>query len=275
MPDQMGTAERFEGMELVDAEGKKAGSVHSLWVDTATNEPEFVAVKTGMMGRTHIVPVAGAQIDESNRQLRVPYSQDQIGSAPHIDETAELSEQDEEQVYRHYGVQRSEAPSPTGLAGDGVGTASERDQHQHTEHTSDSGTRGRRSDRIQLSEERLRVTKEQEQAGEVRLGTRVVEHEETVEVPLREERVVIERTSVTGQVTPGEITGTSETIEVPVMRERANIEKEAVVTEEVNVRTEAVERTERVRETVRKEELVVDEEGDVNVAGDQERTRRS
>jgi uncharacterized protein (TIGR02271 family) len=117
-----------------------------------------------------------------------------------------------------------------------------------------------RPGRLQLREERLRVSKEQEQAGEVRLGTRVVEHQETVNVPVREERVVIERTSVTGQVTPGEITGTNETIEVPVMRERANIEKETVVTEEVDVRTEAVEHTERVRGTVREEELVV--EGD-------------
>src|SRR3712207_5971818 len=146
MPDQMGTAERFEGMELVDAEGKKAGSVHSLWVDTAPNEREFVAIKSGMFGWTHVVPVAGAQNDESNRQLRVPYSQDQIGSAPHIDETAELSEEDEEQVYRHYSVQRSETPSSTGLADSGVGTTSERDQHQHTERTSDRGTRGRRGD---------------------------------------------------------------------------------------------------------------------------------
>ena len=269
MPEQMGTAERFEGLELVDAEGKKAGSIHSLWVDTATNEPEFVAVKSGMFGRTHIVPVAGAQIDEANRQLRVPYRQDQINAAPHIDETAELSEQEEEQVYRHYGVQRSEAPSPTGLAGGGVGI---------TSGTTPEGasTRGRRSDRIQLSEERLRVTKEQEQAGEVRLGTRVVEREETVEVPLREERVVIERHAVQGEARPGEITGRSETIEVPVTRERANIEKETVVTEEVGVRTEAVEHTERVQETVRKEELVVEEEGDVRTSGqDREQTRRS
>ncbi len=264
MPDQMRTAERFEGLELVDAEGKKAGSIHSLWLDTATNEPEFVAVKGGMFGRTHIVPVAGAQIDEANRQLRVPYRRDQIGSAPHIDETAELSEQEEEQVYRHYGVQRSEAPSPTGLAGGGGGTTSGT--------SGGRSTRGVRSDRIQLSEERLRVAKEQEQAGEVRLGTRVVEREETVEVPLREERVVIERTAVQGEARPGEITGTSETIEVPVTRERANIEKEAVVTEEVGVRTEAVEHTERVQATVRKEELVVDQEGDVDVTGDARRT---
>ena len=280
MPDQTGIAERFEGYELVDAAGQQVGRVHSLWLDTATNEPEFVAVKTGMLGRTHIVPVAGAQTEGSTRQLRVPYSRDQIDSAPHIDETAELSEQEEEQVYRHYGVQRSEAPSPTGLAGGGVGTSS---QGQRRTETTTDGAQGRRSDRIQLREERLSVQKEQEEAGEVRLGKRVVEHEETLNVPVREERVVIERTPVQGEARTGEITGTNETIDVPVMRERVEGEKEAGVTEEVNVRKEATERQERVQGTVRKEELVVEEQGDVDVAGDaghtteqrREQTRRS
>ena len=280
MPDHTGTAERFEGLELVDAEGKKAGAIHSVWVDTATNAPEFVAVKTGLLGRTHIVPVAGAQVDEANRQLRVPYSREQVGSAPHIDETAELSEEDEEGVYRHYGVQRSEAPSPTGLAGGGVGTSGQ-GQQRHTDTdraaagaamTARGDRQGRRSDRIQLREERLRVQTEREQAGEVRLGKRVTEHEETVTVPLREERVVIERHAVQGEARPGEITGTDETIEVPVLRERAAVAKEAVVAEEVSVRTEATERTERVQETVRKEELVVEEQGDVDVTGDARRT---
>ena len=270
MPDHTGIAERFEGYEVVDASGERVGRVHSLWLDTATNEPEFVAVKSGMLGRTHIVPVAGAQTDGSNRQLRVPYSRDQIGSAPHIDETAELSEQEEEQVYRHYGVQRSEAPSPTGLAGGGAGISGQR--QQRTETTS-GGTQERRRERIQLREERPVVERQQEAAGEVRLGKRVTEREETVEVPVREERVVIERTPVQGEARGGEITGREETIEVPVMRERANVEKETVVTEEVNVRTEATERQEQVQTTLRKEEL--DVEGDAGVVTDRQSTSRT
>ena len=270
MPDQTGIAERFEGYEVVDADGQNVGRVHSLWLDTATNEPEFVAVKSGMMGRTHIVPVAGAQMDGSNRQLRVPYRRDQIGSAPHIDETAELSEQEEEQVYRHYGVQRSEAPSPTGLAGGGAGMSGQ--GQQRTESTTE-GTQGRRRERIQLREERPVVERQQEQAGEVRLGKRVTEREETVQVPVREERVVIERTPVQGEARQGEITGRDETIEVPVMRERADVEKETVVTEEVNVRKEATERQEQVQTTLRKEELEV--EGDEGVVTDRQSTGRT
>ena len=43
------------------------------------------------------------------------------------------------------------------------------------------------------------------------------------------------------------------------MRERAEVAKETVVTEEVNVRTEATEHEEQVQETLRKEELVVED----------------
>ncbi len=279
MTDHTGIAERFEGFEVLDAQGANVGRVHSLWLDTATQEPEFVAVKSGMLGRTHIVPVAGAQTDGSNRQLRVPYRRDQIGSAPHIDETAELSEEEEEQVYRHYGVQRSKAPSPTGLAGGGVGTSGQ-GQHRHAETTAGgtmsdrgTGTEERRRERIQLREERPVVQTEQEQAGEVRLGKRVTEREETVEVPVREERVVIERTPVQGEARGGEITGEDQTIEVPVMRERADVEKETVVAEEVNVRKEATERQEQVQTTLRKEEL--DVQGDEGVVTDRERAGRT
>jgi uncharacterized protein (TIGR02271 family) len=136
------------------------------------------------------------------------------------------------------------------------------------------GTQTRRSEveetdveTLQLREERLRVSTEREQAGEVRLGKQVTEHTETVAVPLREERVVIERHPVNERVAGGQISDTDQTIEVPVERERAVAEKEAVVTEEVGVRKEAVERTQQVQGTVRKEELVVEGEGDVVESG--------
>jgi uncharacterized protein (TIGR02271 family) len=102
------------------------------------------------------------------------------------------------------------------------------------------------------------VGKVQEQAGEVTLGTRVVEHEESVTVPLREERVVIERRAGSGQPVGGVITDSDQTIEVDLMRERAVAQKDAVVSEEVHVRKEVTERQERVSDTVRREELVVD-----------------
>jgi uncharacterized protein (TIGR02271 family) len=143
--------------------------------------------------------------------------------------------------------------------------------HQHTDDdrrtTRDQIEPGGEAHTLELREEQLRVAKEQEQAGAVRLGKRVEEHTEQVDVPLREERVVIERHPGNGQAA-GAITDTDEAIEVPAMRERAVVDKEAVVREEVAARTEAVEHTERVQDTVRREELVVDGDGDTITDGE-------
>ncbi len=75
---------------------------------------------------------------------------------------------------------------------------------------------------------------------------------------MTEERVVIERTAGSGQPARGEIGRSGdETITGPVMKETVRVEKEAIVTEQVNVRKEAVQHTEQVQGTVRKEELDV------------------
>src|SRR5688572_11455661 len=100
---------RLFDCEVVDAQGKRIGPVENVWLDPATEQPEFVAVKTGtLMGRTHLVPVAEAQINDATHQLRVPYRQDQIKNAPHFPDAAELSEEEEQRVYSHYGLRRSE-----------------------------------------------------------------------------------------------------------------------------------------------------------------------
>ncbi len=122
--------------------------------------------------------------------------------------------------------------------------------------------------RLRLLQEHLRANKERYQAGTVRLGKRVTEHAETVNVPVTEERVVLERRPLSGAARPGEIGDgdTEKSIDVPVMGERVNVQKE-VTGEEVIARKEQTQRTERVQDTVRHEELVTD--GDTNLMTDQ------
>lgn len=113
---------------------------------------------------------------------------------------------------------------------------------------------------LQLRAERLRVEKQQEQAGAVRLSKRVVEHLEIVQVPLREERLLIECLPGSGRVFVGDRElQEGETMEVTIMRERIVVNKESVVSEEIRVRKETVERTEQVRETLREEQLTVND----------------
>ncbi|MGI8549795.1 MAG: DUF2382 domain-containing protein [Dehalococcoidia bacterium] len=113
--------------------------------------------------------------------------------------------------------------------------------------------------RLQLKEERLRVGQREEQAGLIRISRRVVEREEIVRVPVREEWLIIERLPGDGSLMVGErelIEG--ERIELPLRREEIAIEKRAVL-EDVRIRKEVFVRTQQIRETLRREELVVDD----------------
>ena len=120
---------------------------------------------------------------------------------------------------------------------------------------------------VQLREEELRANKETVQAGEVGVRKEVVAEEQTVDVPVRREEVVIERRPVEGRApAQGEI-GEGEEIRVPVMAERADVEKETVVTEEVSIGKRQVEETEQVTDTVRREEARLERSGDVDIRG--------
>jgi uncharacterized protein (TIGR02271 family) len=111
--------------------------------------------------------------------------------------------------------------------------------------------------RIELLGEVLRVHKERIDRGEVRIRKEVVTEQQTVQVPVTREELVVERVPV-GQNTPaqGQIGADSE-IRVPLTEERATLDKQTVVREQVNVGKRSVEEVENLEESVRREELDV------------------
>jgi len=127
--------------------------------------------------------------------------------------------------------------------------------------------------RVPVMEEELTATVRSQEAGAVRIEKDVVEEERTLDVPLTEERVRVERRVVDRPVTAADADAFEETvIDVPLRTETVDVQKQARVAEEVVVSKEAVQRTERVSDTVRKEEVYVDENAtDVSaVAADRE-----
>ena len=259
--------ERLVGYDVVDARGNKIGSVENVWVDGATQQLEFVGVKTGaVLGRTHIVPVADAQIDEAQRRVRVPYSEDQIKAAPQFDRNAELSDDDEYRVYSHYGIDRSKAPSPTGLPG-GAGTMAERPRARTTDRAEDRRT-------VELREEELRARKQPVEAGEVGIRKEVVTEQQTMDVPVTREEVTIERRPTEPRPADRPI-GEGEEIRVPVREEQVRVEKEPVVREEIDIGKRQVQETERVSGEVRREEARIERQGDVDLRGTDAERRRA
>jgi len=80
------------------------------------------------------------------------------------------------------------------------------------------------------------------------------------------EEVIVERHPVEPRPATQPI-GEGQTIEVPVREERVTVEKQPVVYEEVEIGKRAVQEAERVSGTIRREEAHIERDGDVTVRG--------
>ncbi|SNR94997.1 PRC-barrel domain-containing protein, partial [Geodermatophilus pulveris] len=91
------------GTTAYDADGDKVGKVAEVYLDDETGRPEWATVNTGLFGtKETFVPLA--QADLSGDQLRFPYDKAKIKDAPKVDTDGHLSPQEEEELYRYYGL---------------------------------------------------------------------------------------------------------------------------------------------------------------------------
>ncbi|WP_414047382.1 DUF2382 domain-containing protein [Macrococcus equi] len=116
-------------------------------------------------------------------------------------------------------------------------------------------------EKIKLHEERLRVNKDVVQSGEVTIDKNVVSERQEFDVPVSHDEVTIERRKVNETAAPGHFDNDleEETIRVPLTEERVSIEKENVVAEELTINKNRVTDTEHVSEEVRREEVEIDD----------------
>ena len=106
----------------------------------------------------------------------------------------------------------------------------------------------------------LRVHKDRISRGEVRLRKEVITEQQSVQVPVTREELVVER--IAGDdVTPvqGSI-GADKEIRIPLSEERASLGKQTVVREQVAVGKRAVEEVRNLDSDVQHEELRVEDE---------------
>lgn len=93
------------GLHVVDQDGVKVGTVQQVYRDDATNDPEWITVRTGLFGmKETFIPLAGAR--RTGDELRVPHTKDTIKQAPRIDADGHLDPSEEERLYQHYGLSR-------------------------------------------------------------------------------------------------------------------------------------------------------------------------
>src|SRR3954453_20747177 len=103
------TGAQWRGAEVIDADGDKVGTIQEIYLDQETDQPEWALVKTGMFaGKSTFVPLSGATPQDD--ALRVAYGKDQIKDAPRIDADGQLSQEEERDLYSHYGLGYAKQP---------------------------------------------------------------------------------------------------------------------------------------------------------------------
>jgi uncharacterized protein (TIGR02271 family) len=248
----------LRGATAYDRDGTKIGTVQDIYLDRETNEPEWAAVKTGWFGsKLNFVPLAEATQEGSD--LRVPYDQDQVKDAPTVDADGELSQQEETELYRHYGLDYSEYRSDSGLPEGDVDTDPSDRTRPEGYDTSGPTT----DDAMTRSEEEVEVGKAQREKGRARLKKYVVTEEVTQTVPVQREEVRLETEPITdanvGQATSGPDISEEEH-EVVLTEEEPVVEKRAVPKERVRLSKDTVTDEREVSEEIRKEQLEAEDE---------------
>src|SRR3954465_15554156 len=128
------------GQDLYDNDGEKIGKIEEIYLDADTGAPEWALVNTGLFGtKSTFVPLRDAT--EDGGSPRVPYEKSQVKDAPSIDSDGELSQQQEAELYRHYGLDYSESRSDSGLPEGGAGTGTGTGTTGETDVTGTTGDR--------------------------------------------------------------------------------------------------------------------------------------
>jgi uncharacterized protein (TIGR02271 family) len=246
------TISRVIGQDVYDESGEKIGSAAEVYLDDETGQPEWVTVRTGLFGtRESFVPIRDADLTDDG--VRVPVSKDRVKDAPKIDTDGHLSPQEEQELYRYYGLGNGTAQTTTQTT-TGTGT----DTRAAVGHDTSGPTT---DDAMTLSEERLDVGMRSEEVGRARLRKYVVTENVTTTVPVSHEEVRIEREPITDANVGNAMDGpaiSEEEHEVTLHAERPVVEKEAVPVERVRLDKETVVENETVSEGLRKEEIEVD-----------------
>jgi uncharacterized protein (TIGR02271 family) len=243
------TISRVIGQDVYDESGDKIGSASEVYLDDETGQPEWVTVRTGMFGtKESFVPIRNADLTDDG--VRVPVSKTQVKDAPKIDTDGHLSPEEEQELYRYYGM------------GAGTQTAGYETTGTETRGTVGHDTSGPTTDdAMTLSEERLNVGTRSEEVGRARLRKYVVTENVTESVPVTREEVRLEREPITDANIGNALDGpaiSEEEHEVTLHAERAVVEKEAVPVERVRLDKTAVTEQEQVSEGLRKEEIEVE-----------------
>lgn len=217
----------WRGLHLHGEGGDKIGEIIEIYLDAATGEAQWLAVKTApSSSKLKCVPLARAV--RASDCINVPFAKDLVKGAPAIGE-GELSPDEERRLYEHYGVEWGE--------------------FNYAEEERTAMTR---------SEEELVVDKQTVPTGRARLRKYVVSEMQQVTIPVSREEVCVEREPIAegeGNQAMGVPAIGEEEHEVTLYAEQPVVEKRVVAKERVRLAKHEHIAKETISDEVRKERI--------------------
>ncbi|MFI6308948.1 DUF2382 domain-containing protein [Nocardia fusca] len=265
------------GDAVYDLGGAKIGKVKRVYVDNASGAPTWASVSTGLFSEDSLVPLAGARLRDDPAELQVRVHKDAVKTAPHLAHDGLITQDSENDLFVHYGVDPNRsgwddygrhAGPPTRGEARATGNAGTTGNGGPTGNAGTTGRVGlratapemddtRRPDFVVRSEERLNIGTRQEVSGHARLHKYVVSEEQTITVPTSHEEIRIEREPVTDvSALPADF-GDQEQ-EITLHADRVTVEKEMVPVERIRLVVDQVDDEQTITETVRKERIEID-----------------
>ena len=97
------TSGNLLGATAHDPSGDKIGKIGQVYYDDDTDQPKWITVHTGLFGTNEsFVPLHGAQVQGGI--VTLGYDKQKIKNAPTVDQDRHLSPEEEQQLYRYYGI---------------------------------------------------------------------------------------------------------------------------------------------------------------------------
>lgn len=215
---------KLRNIPVVTADGEEIGHVGDAYYDENTERLQCIGIAADAIGLSkRVIPAGGATLDDDGR-LRLPYTRAQIEGSPDWGDDAGWDEQRYSDRYREVS-----------------------DYYDRAEDQA-----------LTRSEEELAVGTREVEAGSLRLKKWVETEPVEADVELRRETAEITREPVNEAVTGVELG--EEEIEVPLHEERPVVEKEAVAKERIRVEKDVETERETISDELRKERVEVEED---------------
>lgn len=248
----------IKALDLYTEGGERVGSVADALVDP-DGHFRYLVIDTNYDGASKniLLPIGLSRIDYNAQRVYVDgLSKQQVEHLPEYKHSMTVDYDYEEQVRKAYRPMSSDANY-------------DRNTYNYQQDSSLYDLNEQNHQTFKLYEERLIANKNRVKAGEVTVGKHIETETARVSVPIKKERVVIERMTPTGanavvdsrdiQFQEGEVA------RIEVYEETPDIQKEAFVREEVRVKKVVDRDTVEAQETIRREELDIDTDGNLGV----------